>query len=610
MHLKLHLLIFLITGISYAQLSVKNEAYIFVDDQIVFVEDDIQLNDETSMIYLRNEAQLIQGESSTGNSGMGKLSVHQTGTVNQFAYNYWCAPVGNTDTNTAFIPNNNIYWHVGHTTAPSLDPITSEIAKYTTDFDGESSPLKISSRWLYKYSSGSNYGDWDYIGPSGAVDAGYGFTMKGTQGSGSKQLYDFRGKPNTGTIEVTVAAGQQTLVGNPYPSALDAHAFIHDLLNQTSLSVGVDSSGAPTLSGTLYFWEQDETTNSHILANYRGGYATYTIDKLGELETFVPATFNTYNGDGSLNTIGGSSASTKKVKRYIPVGQGFMIEGMDGILATEQVFFTNVQRAYEKESGGNSEFFRSSNVKNKSESQNALQNDNNNLQLIPEAYKRFRVNIDFNDVYTRQLVHNFHDTATDGFDYGLESKHTGVLSSDAHWVLNDVPYIAQAHKFNTDLKIPIVITLDTQKTIRFRAFDIQHFNEEYPIYLHDIEKDIYVDLKSQHYELPLGTARYNDRFEITFKKDVLSIDETMYNDLKVFQDNTIGQLTVFNPQHLDLKTFHLVDVTGKQIHSNHLEGGNKTYDFPTKQLSSGMYLVKITSASGIMFTQKIIITNK
>jgi hypothetical protein len=38
---------------------------------------------------------------------------------------------------------------------------------------------------------------------------------------GSAQRYDFRGKPNDGTIDIPVLLDELTLTGNPYPSALN-----------------------------------------------------------------------------------------------------------------------------------------------------------------------------------------------------------------------------------------------------------------------------------------------------------------------------------------------------------------------------------------------------
>ncbi len=64
---------------SVAQLTVKGTSYIYSDDIVVFVEDDVKLDSTDDYFYLRNGAQLIQGTGATGNSGVGKLSVYQTG---------------------------------------------------------------------------------------------------------------------------------------------------------------------------------------------------------------------------------------------------------------------------------------------------------------------------------------------------------------------------------------------------------------------------------------------------------------------------------------------------------------------------------------------------
>ena len=91
---------------AFAQLSVRNNAYIYVNNQVLYVEDDVNLEETTTKLYLRNESQLIQGAGITGNSGFGELSVYQNSEVNQFAYHYWCSPVGGVLANTTF--NNSL----------------------------------------------------------------------------------------------------------------------------------------------------------------------------------------------------------------------------------------------------------------------------------------------------------------------------------------------------------------------------------------------------------------------------------------------------------------------------------------------------------------------
>ncbi|NNK22101.1 MAG: secretion protein, partial [Winogradskyella sp.] len=126
-----------------AQLTVRNDAYIFVDDNVVFVEDNINLQEANSMMYLRNESQFIQGTGVTGNSGLGQLSVQQRGTSNEYAYNYWCSPIGN---NSLASGNENFQVDL---IDDSTGLITSIDAAFTANFNGTSSPLTISSNWLY-----------------------------------------------------------------------------------------------------------------------------------------------------------------------------------------------------------------------------------------------------------------------------------------------------------------------------------------------------------------------------------------------------------------------------------------------------------------------------
>jgi len=322
-YLKTSILLLLI-NYSFAQLSVRNDTYLFVSDEVLFVEDNINLQEANSNIYLRNEAQLLQGSGTTGNSGIGKLSVFQSGSVNQYAYNYWCSPVGNIDANDflnrPFRANNQFYDFTGDPD-PLLNPITSAPATFTNSPDGNSSPLEISSVWLYSFDAGLTYFDWDYLGSTGSLTTGYGFTMKGTAGSGNNQLYDFRGKPNNGTITTTVIDGHDTLVGNPYPSALDALAYIHDPQNVNAMT------------GDLFFWEQNVGANSHNLADYVGGYATYTISSAG-VDSFTPAPFSFYSNTGIPLALPFPQNGVKIARRYIAVGQGFLIEGSPGTTGT------------------------------------------------------------------------------------------------------------------------------------------------------------------------------------------------------------------------------------------------------------------------------------
>ena len=183
---------------------------------------------------------------------------------------------------------------------------------------------------------------------------------------------------------------------------------------------------------------------------------------------------------------------------------------------------------------------------------NRITYNDNGFQILPEDFKRFRLNIDFNDLYTMQILQIFHHSATIGFDYGLEIKSPEGVASDVHWIFNEEPYIAQAFSFDEDLRIPLVINLDSQQSIRFRILDIQNFNLDQTIYLHDMESVTYFVLTKQEYEVNLEVGEYANRFEITFVNQVLESPESESNQLVVFQNNSTSQLTISNPNNLEM----------------------------------------------------------
>ncbi|MCB4808282.1 T9SS type A sorting domain-containing protein [Tamlana sp. 62-3] len=590
MHYKAFLLIVLISHLSFSQLSIRNNAYVYVNNELVFVEDDINLNEAASTVYLRNEAQIIQGTGTTGNSGVGELSIYQNGNVGAYEYNYWCSPIGSKTSNN----NNNPFGATFLNDIVDATNSTPAVVSHNPGYNGTANPLDIEMYWIWKYIASDEYSDWIHVTNTVGINPGEGFTMKGTVGTsannpGDNQNYDFRGKPNTGDIGVSVLANQFTLVGNPYPSALDARAYIWDTNNQS------------TITGTLYYWEQNPTINSHNIKQYDGGYASYTIDATGTVETYTPATFRTYDGEGNINGTSGTIPSGKTPRRYIPVGQGFMVEG----IATGDAIARNSHRVFEKETSADSEFFKT-NKKNKNETPNAYHE-------VPEDYKRFRLNIDFDNKYTRQIVETLHPTATIGFDYGLESKinKNDILASDAYWIPQGKTFIAEALPYDESRPIPLGIKLQNNMPITVRITDIQNFNESQPIFLHDNVTNLYYDLRTQNFDINLDKGTYHNRFEITFTNKTLNTeDEATFTNLNIYQNNTTAELNLTNPNLLNVKSLTVFDISGKQVLNYSIFKAEPEYSFSTQNISDGIYVAKITLESQQTMSKKIAIKHK
>lgn len=578
--------VFLIqTQVNSQDIFVKANTYIYIGNQFVYAKNNIELNAATSNIYLRNDGQLLQGTTGAGsNKGLGSLSVFQEGSANNFQYNYWCSPVGNVNTSTSV----NNPFGIGQLGAPtSVTATTPAIALPGNIYDGTASPFKISSAWIYKMVAQTTYSGWVQVGSASTLNPGEGFTMKGSSGTdlvtvngvqnnpdGRHQRYDFRGKPNDGTIPIPVLPGKLTLTGNPYPSAIDLNAF---LLGETNCT------------GTAYFWEHDKMVNSHYLADYKGGYGTYTAAGV-----YAPAVFFSYDGAGNqISTVVPPPGGTYE-RRYSPIGQGFVIQGSAS--ASGNVQMKNSYRVFVKEGIVTNSQFEKVNNKKKAEAAN----------LIPQI--RFNTLLDNGPV--SQTVMVFDPSFTDGADRAFDGQSANDSPANNYFVINNKEYVINAVSFDINKKIPIGFRNKAKANYKITVKEILNAPEITEVYLHDKTTNVYYDIKNSFYDLTLPAGTYNTRYEITFKNATsLGVEEMESKKFLVQQDNVNKNLIISNPLQLEITNCSLYDVVGKLIFTNDKLGNESAYTFKTDGLSDGLYIVKLTSADKAETGVKILVKN-
>lgn len=591
------LLISFVFSSVYSQVYVSNNSFIYNRNSLVFVTGNVELNGANSNFYLRNEGQLLQGTTGTStNRGVGKLSVFQEGSSDNFDYNYWCSPVGNA---SAAIGNEN--FGITMLNRPS-SVTTSTPANMISGLNGVStnSSLDIAKYWIWKYLSSNVYdlggAGWISVQDASTLAAGQGFTMKGTSGTdntnvgeatvnnpGGAQRYDFRGKPNDGNITVGVDVNKFTLTGNPYPSALHVNAFLLDGTNTA-------------FDRTAYYWEHDKTVNSHNLAQYRGGYGTYSPISLVSNGLYVPATFNTYNNDGTLNTIGPSSMLSIE-RKYAPIGQGFMVKGNS--LGT--VTIRNSHREFYLESGALSQFERNS-VTNTYETPTTGAGAINTVSHI-------RLNTILNEQFTRQIALAFLPGATMGIDPGVDSRSPdgNGLPNDAYFVINNDQYVIEGIEFSIEKRVPVGVKVTGNSSFRFSLYDVVNFDENQPVYIYDALTNMYHNLKLGDYTVNLPEGVYNNRFEVTFMDNSLSSSENILSNIDLVQNNTTQVLTISNPNAIEMKSASLYDIAGKLILEKFDLDSKRNYEITTSALSEGVYIVKLMAKDGQTMSQKIIV---
>ncbi|OXG05049.1 putative secreted protein (Por secretion system target) [Flavobacterium araucananum] len=591
--MKRTILLFLVLATTkcISQIYFAPNANMYVKGVLLYVEQNINL-DANSNLYLRNNSQLIQGTTSfSGNSGLGTLSVYQEGTTDNFDYNYWCSPIGNA---TALTGNESFgITMLNRPTSPTIS--TPALILPTGILDGVSNPLSIASRWIYKLVNANNYSQWVFVGGTTAIAPGEGFTMKGTSGTdatdpegtglvnnpGSAQRYDFRGKPNDGTIIITLGANNATLTGNPYPSALHLNAFLLDPDNTAT-------------GGIAYFWEQDKTVNSHFLTDYRGGYGTYSPIAVNSGGLYAAAAFSSYKADGSLNTTGLSSGLSIQ-RKFAAIGQGFILNGT----VNGTAIFKNSHRLFYREGSGLSQF-----EKHKAQ----IKKIEKNASAVTDV-SHFKLNTIINNQFTRQLALAFLPEATDNVDIGIDALDmNGDLPNDVTFLLNNDNYVIQGIAFDQTKKIPLTVKAAVASTFKFYVPEVINFDSSQPIYLYDTLDQSYHDIKNGTYQVIVAPGVYSDRFKIAFANQTLGMPSENKEQFIIRQDNSHANLNVSNPNNLTIKSFKLYDMSGKLVLYKKAIGSDLNYVFSTNGLSYGAYIAEFLTVDNERFTQKVLIS--
>ena len=545
---------------------------------------------------LMDDSQLIQTmDSDLVTSANGKTLRRQEGTANPYWYNYWASPVGAAGVTT--LSNNN-----ASTNNPNNEVFKMDMLKFDTGLNpaftsGYTGSNSISTYWLYIYINGLSYWDWAQVATNTDIKSGVGYTQKGSGNGGLEQQYIFEGKPNNGTILIdvkdkggdgSVASVSKTefLLGNPYPSALDIHAFIDD--------------NAGVIDGPIQVWQQ-WSGSSHNLNEYNGGYAQIT--KVGSVRArqFVGL-------EGA--TTGGGVSGSQLPTRYLPVGQGFIVE----IVKDGNIMFNNGQRLFVKEAdanGGDSEgstFLKSANGK-------AIKNTTVAKSTSEEDDSMKKLRLEFNSVTgpasKRELLLGFSEYTTDGFDYGYDAKCEECSNNDLNLELDGLSMNIQAYAAITDDKaVALNFKSSGDYTFEIKLTEQVSLDSDQAVYLRDNLTGTYFDLTQESaYRFTSTQGIFNKRFEIVFQDEQqsLSNQEVFVDENFVYYQNNTK---TFYAKKLssDVTKLALVNMRGQivfeqsNVSANELDNG-----IQFSNLETGAYVVWLRTDADNVVNKKIII---
>lgn len=472
-------------------------------------------NDKSSLLQV-NDVANAPGVYTGGNSG--NISYTRVSTqVYEFDYTYWSTPV-NPQTIAGFTP---------------LSPLAYE-------FDAPS------QQWAYANLTGNMIPAHGYIvrAPSNyPVSPAPPITFSAT----------FTGVPNSGTITVPVSAGatSMNLLGNPYPSALSADAFL------------VDPANAATVGGTIYLW----THNTPIDASYQytgSDYAVYT-----------------YLGGTGTSATNNPGLNTNVPNGKIASGQGFFIKGLVNGTAT----FKNSMRL----AGNNDQFFRL-----------------NGQQTVSDL-ESHRLWLDISNAQGafKQTLIGYVETATDGTDrlFDGELAETGNVVQLYSFINEDkmtIQGLALPFEVSDIIPLGLKSTIATTYTISLSNFDGLFENQD--VYLEDKLLNVIHNLKESDYVFSTEIGTFNDRFQLRFSPVALGNPTFNASTVVVFK-NDLGIYVSTGNQDINHVSIH--DVTGKLIFDKN-NVNNDTLQITSLPKATQVLLVTVENAQGVKVTKKVI----
>lgn len=555
---------------------------LFVDSNTVSATNDTKIEISHYLkldgkIDLVDKSQLIQvTNSDLDPTSAGSIERDQQGTKNVFNYNYWSSPVGTINNTT----NNNSYsvsgvMKDGTTTTPQNITWTSGLSGSPTN------PITLSSYWIFKFQNLTPlYANWASVGTTGLLNAGQGYTLKGSGAMGPTQNYTFVGKPNNGTITSPIAPNNLNLSGNPYASAIDATQFITD--------------NAASTTGSIYFWEHAPNNTTHVTAGYQGGYSARNLT--GGVPPVAPA------------GITGLGTSVKIPNRYIPVGQGFFVTGS---AAGGTITFNNGQRLFVKEDNASSNFM----FKNNATATQAVDHFNNNTEdeVAEDTFKKIRLGYQSSDNFYKQALLGFMESnATDGIDFGYDAVNIDSQANDLYFISNGVNLNIQGvGYFNANGIFPIGIKNNVAGNVTFQIDEALNFDNNFQAFIHDNLTGIYHNVRNVPAIINVPQGTINDRFSLRFLNNSTALGNESFdlsNGIIVAYTNTNSILNIKNyVVDTTVESVALFNLLGQSVGTWDVENQNQQdIQLPITKLSTGTYIVKVMTDKGDT-SRKIII---
>jgi len=502
----------------------------------VTVTGDITVNGNLNVLH---NGSLVQIEDTAINTG--NITYERVVSIRKNDYVYWSSPISSFNVN-------------------GISPLTN-------------------SSYIFKWNptianANGGFGNWASANGETMI-LGKGYIVKGpesfTNTAQNLTAIFSNGMPNNGIITVPISRGGYTgasyngtngsqitrfsdnwnLIGNPYPSAIRALDFLN--LNTN-------------IEGAVRLWTHSSLPSSAISSPFYGTAAS----------NYNPADYITFNG---LGTVSGPTG----FNGYIAGGQGFFVQMMDGVAATQDVTFNNSLRS---PSYANNQFYRT--AANESPDRIASRIW---LDIVDNNNNSDRTLIGYTEGATA-AKDRLYDAVT---AVGLTMKIYSLIEND----LMTIQGKSYPIDINDKVALGVNIMADGNYTIAIAALD--GVVSDLPIYLEDKTVNIIHDLKQAPYSFASSVGQFNDRFVLRYSNEMLGNEDfETNNEVLVIANNAIEVVSI----GMAIDNVRVYDVLGQLLLDS--EVNSNTFVTSKLQKNNTALLVQITLENGAKVTKKIV----
>ena len=435
------------------------------------------------------------------------------------------------------------------------------------EFDLSGIPGNLTYQWETNTTNANGtLGNW--VEASGEMVIGKGYIKR--VASATNFTTDFEGRPNNGEIIIGVETtttptanpddNNWNLIGNPYPSAIDALKFLELDSNENHID------------GFVQIW-----------THYRGISSTASSPYYQNFGVNYNDDYLTYNATGSSM----SEPSGITFNGNIAAGQGFLVKATN----TGNVIFKNELRYDGPSNLDNTDFFRGNSKPKAKESPEkqliwlSLVNDNSGAVSTLVGYVE-------GATFERDRMF---DASTSGSGFSIHS----MIDEDKMSIQGrPFPFV------DTDI-VPLGVQLNKNGIFSIAIADLkgsEFVDAAQDIYLEDVYTGMIHDLRTAPYSFTAEKGELNDRFLLRYTNDnnTLSVTDNNVADTFVFVRDGILNIRSKN----QIKTVEVYDLTGKRVVRHFAMGETElSKDF---NYASGVYFVSLLFNDSTVLSKKVL----